>query len=953
MAITLNSLSTRLKELSIDKLHGADFFLKGIHLLIEHAQSPWSAAVHSLCPPSAVFSNLLKSLQQKVPHRDVNICTAFALQHAYLSALQTVLEQETPLFEARCDLDAPVVTEEGLRELTRQIEQLWIWKIEPLQLKFPDLPQEPLIKMGFETVTELWLKMRVFRHDIQAYEASNFARRISYQFYPQLLQVVATYRDFYAPLAEHFQTAGYWESPEIGLYKASLLQLPAQPVLTETFALRDIYVDVNATHITQLNYRLRYGASEAEAVEPYEKGTPVPLMQAILHQLEDREHVVCIQAESGAGKTVFCRMLAARVAANYPEWLPILVDLRDERFTIHRPLEEAVRAYLQPLFDLTPDLLQTRRVLFILDGFDECTAVSDPGETLKQFFGNLSAFQTRCAQDHRWRHKIIITGRPIKIQEIEPALPENFLRLNVEPMEHLQVIAWLSNWEKLFGPHTTNNFTTLLENANVFQEDLNLPHPLQQVTGDPLCLYLLATMHRHGVLTQAEISETTTLTSLYHRVISWVCGAIGTHPDHQRSQRILSRQGLSPLEIRQVLQEIAFCIWHEGQSWVPMTHLTTYLSSAVPQEAKKLLNSDLDGLHNLLISFAFQPQPGASQRIGFSHKSFGEYLAAEKMAKSLGQIGKSRPATEDGSQPQSPLQDAAHRFYSVFGGKLLTDEMWEYVMNILTEQYTPDELVRLTERLYHLYIEYSDGRWMNEDIARTQWGVLRRYEIPIDLLKFEVQVGINLFVLLCLLYWKTDGIFDICGRAQEETFDPNRFRKLLAFGEVVGTFGLFRRIHHLLKKVSMPEANLVCMNFRRANLQWANLQAAVLRDGNLRNANLQETNLQSADLRVASLQNTNLQKADLRNANLEDCDLRNADLTGANLEGANLLCVEARDANFSQANLQKAVLYGANLQGANFQDAVMAGAIISQHQLERDRHLFSAEQIASLNVVHD
>jgi uncharacterized protein YjbI with pentapeptide repeats len=242
---------------------------------------------------------------------------------------------------------------------------------------------------------------------------------------------------------------------------------------------------------------------------------------------------------------------------------------------------------------------------------------------------------------------------------------------------------------------------------------------------------------------------------------------------------------------------------------------------------------------------------------------------------------------------------------------------------------------------------------MNEGITRIRWDELKIYEVSVDLLRFEAQTGINLFVLLCLLYRQIEDIFEICGRENDGTLDSNRFRRLLALGEFVETFGLFRRIHHLLKKVSLRRANLLCANFRRANLQGTDLQGAILRDVNLRGAGLLDANLQGADLRVANLQDANLQQANLQDANMEEADLRDADLRGANLQGVNFLCADLRDADLQGANLQRAVLYGTNLHGTILEDANVTGTIISQQHLARYRDLFSENQIVQLDVVHD
>ena len=956
MALTLQTLTEQLTNAKLARHDGAEVLLRGMHLLIDHANSPWNTLTSLLCPPRPVVSDLLQKITESVGPPEGDACLAVALQYAYLQAFQSTLHQSSGMLEARYNLDDVPCEEYWIERLTVYCEQITTFPIRIGEFDFRDFSNAAFIQEYIERFTQIWLKMRLFRYkhaafDHAAFDAQNLARRISYVIYPTLLRHVADNHAFYVPLIQHLYRAGNWDSAELAKYKGHLLALPAESVFQENCALRDVYVELQATHVVQPSPPLRYGTPEAWDEASFEEGQQGRLMQMVLDQLDDREHVIFIQAKPGQGKSVFCSMLAAKVALRYPEWIPVLIRLRDENFHADLPLEEALRQYIEHVLPFTDDLLQSHRFLLIFDGFDELPLSPESGQALRRFLFALSEFQQQCARDNYSRHKVVITGRPISIQDIESNLPDNFLRLTIKPLENPQLFAWLGNWEKLVDPRIATAFRMFLEDGNVFQEaDTSTAFPLKHIARNPLLLFLLGDLYKYQILTSVELSKPVSPVDVYDQIISWICGGIVQASSASREQERLMQKGISPKTLRKILQEIATCIWHEQRTLVPLTHIQNYLSSAAPRSAKKLMHSGLRGIHNVVISLPFQ-SASTPQTIGFSHKSFGEYLAAEKMVLSLRKISES---FADQADLQSPsLQEAAHRFYSVFGITLLTDEIWEFMMDILSGQYTPDEQTLMTERLYRLYITYSNGRWMNEDIARTQWGVLKRYNMPLNLLQFEAQAGINLFVLLCLLYWKTEGTFDIGGRQAEGTFDANRFRKLLALGELVGTFGLFRRVSHLLSGVNLQHANLLCANLRRVNLQYANLYAANLRDANLRGANLHGAGLDDADLRVASLQNANLSGATVRGANMEDAVLRDTNLVGANLKKANLLCADMRDANLSDANLQESILYGTLLQGANFENVDFTGAIISKQQMARDIHLFSEKQVAQFHIVQD
>ena len=956
MALTLQTLTEQLIHAKLAKHDGAEVLLRGMHLLIDHANSPWNTLMLSLCPPRPVMSDLLQKISESVGPPGDEACLAIALQYAYLQAFRSTLDQSSGMLEARYNLDDVPCEENWIERLTVYCEQITTFPIDIGQFDFRDFSNAAFIQEYIERFTQIWLKMRLFRYkhaafDHAAFDAQNLARRISYVIYPFLLRHVADNHAFYVPLIQHLYRGGHWDSAELAKYKGHLLALPAESVFQENCAIQDIYVELQATHVVQPSPPLRYGTPEAWDEASFEEGPQGLLMQMVLDQLDDREHVIFIQAKPGQGKSVFCAMLAAKVALRYPEWIPVLIRLRDENFHADLPLEEALRQYIEHFLPFTDDLLQSHRFLLIFDGFDELPLSPESGQALRRFFFALSEFQQQCARDNYSRHKVVITGRPISIQDLESNLPDNFWQLTIKPLENPQLFTWLGNWEKLVDPRIATAFRMFLEDGNVFHEsDATTAFPLKRITRNPLLLFLLGELYKCQIVTSIDLSKTVNPVDIYNQMISWICGDVVEASFTSREQERLMQKGISPKTLRKILQEIATCIWHEQRTLVPLTHIQNYLSSAAPRSAKKLTHSGLRRIHNIVISLSFQPV-STTQTVGFSHKSFGEYLAAEKMSLSLRKI--SEPFADAADLKSPSLQEAAHRFYSVFGITLLTDEIWEFMMDILSSHYTPDEQTLMTERLYRLYITYSNGRWMNEDIARTQWGVLKRYDMPLDLLQFEAQAGINLFVLLCLLYWKTQETFDISGRPDEGTFDANRFRKLLAFGELVGTFGLFRRVSHLLSGVNLQRANLLCANLRRVNLQNANVRAAILRDANLRGANLQGTCLDDADLRVASLQNANLSGATVRGANMEDVVLRDANLVGVDLKKANLLCADLRDADLSDADLQESVLYGTLLQGANFEGVNFTGAIMSKQQLARDIHLFSEKQVAQFHVVHD
>ncbi|MBD3306767.1 NACHT domain-containing protein [candidate division KSB3 bacterium] len=960
MGTTLQDVISKLNALQLDDVHGAAIFLKGIDLLVDYIDFPWREMMQRIFPAAPFVTGFLRQMQAQHPEEfDLHTYAALAIQHAYLDAFQSAMNMAKLRLDMRFDLNQEPIPEQQRQALHNAIEQFREVEIDVTQIDFPHLHESSLVRDYLETISVMWLQARVFRHEDDAYEVANRARQISDLLYPHLLQILVEYGDFYAPLTEYVDETYHRELQRHGdveRYRASLMRRVLKPLFHEPVTLSDVYVELDATDSTRKQKfpeSVRFHESFREITEDHwQEGKTSQLLQTVLDHLEaHHDQVLFIQGDPGSGKTTFCHLLAATVAAERLEWLPVLICLRDFRFDPKIQFEDGVKQYLAPSFTLTDALLRTRRVLFILDGFDQLHFSADPTSSLQVFFDHLACFQKTCAAGNRVSHKVLVTGRSSQIQDIESDLPANFLRLKIEQMGTSQVEAWVSQWATLWGESTATEFQTFLEHAKVLQPPPDEPaESLATLAHEPLVLYMLAAMARGGVPIRELLETPTGRTDIYDRFVSWVCGDTRTYYIGYHTNRLLEQSAVSPPDLRRFLQEAAFFTWHSGQEGVPINQMSRYLGATVPETTRTLLTSGFDGIQNQLLSFPFPLHDQDTRPVTFCHKTFREYLAAEKIAEVLKDLGQS---------PQSPsaqlndIRAIAARIYAVFGTALLTEEIRTFVLRILTHTLSPQAIRQIAARLYPVYLGYSDGLWMNEGLSRTQANELRRHGVHRDVLQCEVYAGINLFVFLCHLYQEIGEPFDICGREQDGTFDPNRFRKILGFGELIGTFALFRRIHHLLGRVRLRGANLLCANLRRGNLEGADLEGVILRDANLRSANVRGANLQHADLRVANLQDADFRDVDLRGANLEDANLRETNFQQANLQEANLLCADLRNADLQDAQLQKTVLYGVNLRGANLQGADVTDAMIPEQHLTNYRHLFSPEQLQQLHIIQD
>jgi hypothetical protein len=878
MGASFNKLTTELKNLEIDTLDGAGILLKGFQILVAHAKSPWAEMIKGICPPAGIALELLKAFKIKKKELDLDSCAALAIQQSYLEVFKSNLQHEKISLETRFELDEPEIDNKAFEQLSKTVEELYDYEFDASQIIYSNLHNEPIVSEYLEKIAAKWLIARFYRNEKYSSEAWNFARKISYQLYPQIIRIVAENPDLYSKLAEYLKVVDNRELRtfrDIEKYRSYLIELPLKSIFNETFALRDLYVELDCIDITESSKIKSIEHEHKKSNHTFEETTTFQLMQTVMDQLDDREHVIFIQAGPGKGKSVFCQMLAWRIAVEKHDWIPILVRLRDDMFVVDEVFEKSIHNYIRPHFDLTDELLRDRNFLFILDGFDELWLSTDSSHALKFFFERLSSFQRACAENNRWHHKIVITGRPMRIQDIEAELPPNFIRLKIANMANEQFENWLNNWSSLFGKFKALQFKEFLEKEGVFGVDTNEKKDnLRSLASEPLLLYMLGAMHRDGSLSWSELGTSKRI-KIYDQAVSWVCGDTRKYKMVHSYNRVLEKSGIRPYELRQLLQETALCVWHGGREFAPISRIQTRLNDYAPEHVKKLFTSGFQGIHNLLASFYFQRHGNDNSNSGnveFSHKSFGEYLAAERMAESLSEIGQKMENRYGQEEFRiADIKEVANRFYSVFGAAQLSPEVRDYVVNILTEEHDRGELLEIRERLFRFYIDYTNGRWMDEGIAKTQWDELKRYEVGVGLLAFEALVGINVFSLLCLLYKQTDESFEISGRESDNTFDENRFKRLSGFSEIVRPYGLLTSfVFRMLENVSLIKSNLVGLGL------WGT---------NLKNANIESADLWSTDLRGANLEGANLRKSDLRGADLREANLRNADLTDANFPG--------------------------------------------------------------------
>ncbi len=682
-------------------------------------------------------------------------------------------------------------------------------------------------------------------------------------------------------------------------YRGQLIRDLAKPLYGEFFALPDIYVPPKGVPIGETTI----------------SGLPissVDLFAWLQGELADFRSITWIEAESGCGKTSFLRMFAAHVARHlYPEWMPIVVRLRDIQIGTDF-LASIASGFPQTLAEQVQFWLDSEsiRCLVLLDGLEEL-----PKKQRQILVRQLLQFQSHSL------HKFVITARCREFEQLEQTTNLTLVkRVLIQPFQQEEWKQWFQNWAKVQSLNIAQGFFGFLKTVGAFTsihtERSSLPQ-IMVLVSQPLMLYLLAVLHREGLLEETLLQTATTtakhrggffLWEMGMRLQRWLLG----YPENGGVKTALVREGMAHIygntyphnrlynysQARQLyswIQQLAL------QNWRSQRYITT------PDQ------------QFLLPNFLLQHSPTHPQQIEFSHPYLQKLITATAIASELSTT----------IHPQANPKDYAEFCYDLFGSNLIDWQLQELILETLRRQPPRHGILAiLREKLLEFWQEYQRSTWLDQGIAYRTLEKFQNYGNSTHIETIHAYVGINTFFLLSSLHQETKTTFFPGGIPNTSDFNPHAIAELIARTNLIAIHTFSDRTH----------ANgLQAVDLSHMNLSGTLLNFAHLNSVNLSNANLTDTNLTGADLTGADLTNANLSGANLTRANLS-----HTNLIGANLSGANLT-----EVIFNTTNLTNACLAGAILSESDRETACLQGAIFSQEDFFAIKRLLSQHELSS------
>ncbi len=700
-------------------------------------------------------------------------------------------------------------------------------------------------------------------------------------------------------------------------YNAWLQEKADERMFAEAFSLKQVYVPLRAYYEEKEQDNGDQADDELREtnrhLKPVTKRIVVDLHDEVEHWVRnfDKDNAVrIISGGPGSGKSSFGKMFAAHVAQEITEVPVIFVPLH--HFDPSDDLTSAVEQFIRDERFLNGSPLDTtngeERLLIVFDGLDELSMQGKAAaETALHFVDEVITKIDKC-NGQGLKRQVLLTGRDLAVQSAATKLraekqilhvlpyylPKNEAKRYVDPkklLEEDQRNQWWANYATAKGLYYES-----------LPEELRIDR-LTPITREPLLNYLVALSYQRE---QMIFSDDTTLNKIYEDLLKAVHERKWDHDRLQNKQH----KGTNDLEINnfiRILEEIALAVWHgDGRTATinqiyqqcENSKLTRYLED-FQEGAKK-------GVFRLLTAFYFRQSEqlhAGDKTFEFTHKSFGEYLTARRIVRSIKQIHNGLQRHEEDPDDGFDEKEALKR-WAVLCGPTIMDQ---YIFKFLCDEVAayPVEQLKEWQKTFADLIGYTVRNGMPME--------------QLDIAKFKemMRQSRNAEESLMVIHYA-------CSIKTEQRSSINWGKDKTAFGEWVKRLqgqpadSKNRLIFNCLSYINLSGCILYISDFfkgyfKGSILDHANLSFSSLTDCNLENCSLKEVNIEKGFLIEANLSGASLIQAELRGADLTSADLIDTDLTGADFTGA-ILC----GADLTGANLD-----GANFDGANLTDAIL------------------------------
>lgn len=337
-----------------------------------------------------------------------------------------------------------------------------------------------------------------------------------------------------------------------------------------------------------------------------------------------------ILGQPGAGKSVLCRVLAARLPA--ADFVAVLVSLREVAAVadLLDQIEQAVRAATAMRIGW-PELAGAAAgalPVVMLDGFDELLQAT--GVSQSDFLTRVAQFQQRELDQGR-AVAVLVTTRTSVADRAR--IPPETLLLRLEPFDRARIAAWLAPWNEANEDYFRQHRLQPLTPAAL------APHP--DLASQPLLLLMLALYDADSNALQDITTDELSHGDLYERLLRVFAAREVTR--HHLDLTDADLESAVDEELRR-LSIVAFAMLNRARQWVTDAELEHDLTALLgqPDATPAQLRNRLSQGTLMLGRFFFVHRAQAMRddavvaTYEFLHATFGEYLVARLVWQVLG-----------------------------------------------------------------------------------------------------------------------------------------------------------------------------------------------------------------------------------------------------------------------------------------------------------------------------
>jgi uncharacterized protein YjbI with pentapeptide repeats len=748
------------------------------------------------------------------------------------------------------------------------------------------------------------------------------------------------YKELYEILSNPFNEKVKKETEWLR-YSAWLKKQIDEPLFLEAFSLKQVYVKLNAYY-----QKIEDEENEEDELNGINRKSSKEDKKVVV-DLEDEldkwtksedmnDYIKIICGGPGSGKSSFAKIFAAQQAENNVAkvlYIPL------HHFLIDNDLIKAIGKFVKYdgfiTYNPLEDLDNNSRLLLIFDGLDELEVQGKVGTEVAQSFIRDVKDELNNINKRNLKVKAIITSRNVAIQLNQNELKKekqiyNILEYYIEDIQYKRHTNVGFKTRKYKNQLTKQDFIDpqhLLDEDkrntwwvkygkvkggcyNEIPKEIN-NYRLIEITSQPLLNYLVALSFERNTL-NFEVEDN--LNKIYEDLLVSVYNREWDEGVHNSVKDIDYKKFL------RVLEEISIATWHGNGRTTTVKEIEKYFESSNLKRIVDVFKTENSGgITRLLLAFYFRKSGNSfngENTFEFTHKSFGEYLAAKRIIRGIqiisNQIEEREKDIDEGLKGWN-YKDALISWFQICGPAKIDEYIFDFIKNEI-----------------QLYDTYTVEKWQKVFINLLNYNF--KLGIPFNILAerpsyFEEyrqsrNVEESLFIILNCFTTITKQSYNLeyptkmylgewlkklqGQRINSENplfFDSINYMNIegcylhgqdlysinIHNSSAIGTQSSFSNfVRSSLSKINFSNSMFNGTLFKNSVIKDVNFKKGIFIDANFKKALLKNVDFDKGNLLGANFQFANLYNVKFNYANLKDVDFNNSILNNVDFTGAKI-----------------------------------------------------------------